>query len=332
MALINSIGNDDSTSNFENSTEPEDSQSTGAPPPASFLSDDVNAFALPSPTATPLTVGAPPPGAFLKDDTNTFGIKSKPVETMRSYPYRPIESFLKDEISTFAVDTTPTGPFITTSGAFLKDETSTFALNAQATAPTTTPKSGAPPAGSFLKGTTGTFAAQRTSATVTAYSPAPESFLTEETSTFKIAATSSHITSNAEATNSVSPLESNKPPAFVKQRQNYFYGVYLPVMLAVMFRMLIGYFYTTTKMMEPFSILSKAGGAKAKDFMFINYLSASDTWAPIFALFSGHWLMLWTAVLYLMVQLLTTLSSEMFGIYPSFYKLNSDTAIGGAGE
>ena len=96
--------------------------------------------------------------------------------------------------------------------------------------------------------------------------------------------------------------------------------------------MLIGYLYTTTKMMEPFMMLSQAEGVKAKDFLWINYLSANDSVAPFQAMFSGHWLMLWTAVLYVFVQILSPLSAELFGIYPSLHKINDSDAVAGAGR
>ncbi|KAG8530262.1 uncharacterized protein KY384_004763 [Bacidia gigantensis] len=133
----------------------------------------------------------------------------------------------------------------------------------------------------------------------------------------------------AQHTGNTTLMESDIPLTFVERPENYFSAVYLPVLLAVGFRVLIGYLYTVTKMMEPFSFLSKPGGALAKDFLWINYLSANDNLAPIYAMFSGHWLMLWTAILYLVVGLLSPLGAEMFGIYPSFHKIAVDTAVGG---
>ena len=126
-------------------------------------------------------------------------------------------------------------------------------------------------------------------------------------------------------------LKSDVPLSFVKDPVNYFYGIYLPVLLAVFFRMLIGYLYTTTKMMEPFMMLSRTEGVSAKDLLWINYLSANDTLAPFQAMFSGHWLMLWTAILYGAVQTLSPLGAELFGIYPSLHKISDKAAVHGAG-
>ena len=143
---------------------------------------------------------------------------------------------------------------------------------------------------------------------------------------------SSSTTSTASKPSGIGSLmESDVPLAFVQKPANYFFAVYFPVLLAVLFRMCIGYLYTATKMMEPFSMLSRSDGAHAKDFLWINYLSANDTFAPFQAMLSGHWLMLWTSILYTAVQLLSPLGAEMFGIYPSYHKINDKTAVGGAG-
>ena len=137
---------------------------------------------------------------------------------------------------------------------------------------------------------------------------------------------------SVEPTNFGSFTESDVPLTFVKTPVNYFYGVYFPVLLAVLYQMLVGYLYTTTKMMEPFTMLSKSNSISAKDFLWINYLSANDTFEPFAAMASGHWLMLCVAILYTAAQILSPLSSEMIGIYPGYYKINEDTAIGGACE
>ena len=130
---------------------------------------------------------------------------------------------------------------------------------------------------------------------------------------------------------SLTYTESNVPLTFVKSPVNYFYARYLPVLLAVLFTMLAGYLYTATKMMEPFAMLSKSSqGIPAKDFLWINYLSANDSIEPFTALTEGHWLMLWVSVLYIAAQLLSPLTSEMFGIYPGYKKIDEYTVTAGA--
>ena len=81
--------------------------------------------------------------------------------------------------------------------------------------------------------------------------------------------------------------------------------------------MVMGFFYCATKLMEPFYQLANKGGVPAKDFFWINYLSSNDNKAPFIAMASGHWLMLWSSVLYGLVQLLPPFASELLHVYPS---------------
>ena len=125
--------------------------------------------------------------------------------------------------------------------------------------------------------------------------------------------------------------ESDKDLTFIKSPINYFYGVYLPVLLAVLFQMMVYYLYTATKMMEPFAMLSSTNeGIPAKDFLWINYLSANDSLEPFTALASGHWLMLGVSILYTAAQVISPLSSEMLGIYPGYKKTSADRVMAGA--
>lgn len=126
-------------------------------------------------------------------------------------------------------------------------------------------------------------------------------------------------------------LESTIPLAFIAHPQNYFYGVYLPVLLAVLLRVLIGFFYCATKLMEPFYQLANRGDVPAKDFFWINYLSPNDNTAPFIAMVSGHWLMLWSSVLYFLVQLLSPFASELIHIYPSLEFIGEGRARHGLG-
>ena len=113
---------------------------------------------------------------------------------------------------------------------------------------------------------------------------------------------------------STNEISANKSLTFFT-RSVYFCGAYLPILIAVGFRMVIGWLYVTTKMLEPFRILSQSKTISAKDFFNINYLSASDTLEPYKAMMSGHWLMLCTALLYLAVELLSPFAAEILHFY-----------------
>lgn len=104
-------------------------------------------------------------------------------------------------------------------------------------------------------------------------------------------------------------------------------STYLPIVLSVLFRMMIGYLYTTVKMLEPFSMLSKPSGTLAKDFLWINYLSANDHLAPFQAMISGHWLMLWTSILYTAAQLLSPLAADLTGSSMIIYATNANATL-----
>ncbi len=107
------------------------------------------------------------------------------------------------------------------------------------------------------------------------------------------------------------PSTGRHPPLKNLTPAKYFIGAYLPTLLAVIFRISVGSLYAATKMLEPFFSLARAEGATAKNFFHINYLSTNDTFDPIKAMFSGHWLMLWTSVLYTAVGLMTPFASEL---------------------
>ena len=144
------------------------------------------------------------------------------------------------------------------------------------------------------------------------------------------AASTTEPGSSAMPTNIGSFTKSDVPLTLVKSPVNYFYGVYFPVLLAVLYQLLIGCLYTATKMMEPFAMLSRPNSIPAKDFLWINYLSANDEFEPFAAMASGHWLMLWVAILYTAAQLLSPLSSEMLGIYPGYHTTDENMVVDGA--
>ena len=138
--------------------------------------------------------------------------------------------------------------------------------------------------------------------------------------------------SSAKPTELANYTESNVPLTFINDPANYFYGVYFPVLLAVLYQTLLGYLYTATKMMEPFAMLSKLKGTQAIDFLWINYLSADDNLGPFAAMLSGHWLILWVAILYSGAQIVSPLSSEMLRIYPGYHQISEDSYVTGSGK
>ena len=276
----------------------------------------VNTFRFNSPS--PVRPGAPPPSAFLNPAVNTIDVESR--STSRAPGAPAPGAFLNQDVSTFSVKNNPT----------------------PAPAPVVTTRSPSPPVQSPVIESTSF------SEMTIVNSELPESFFhagdvstrtfsayetfgsSSQESRSKIR-TASSTSSTAQPTGLASLLKSDKPLSFVQKPSNYFHAVYFPVLLAVLFKMLIGYLYTVTKMVEPFVRLSREHGAKAKDFMFINYLAGNDSFAPLKALVSGHWLMLLTVMTYIAVQLLSALSSELYGIYPSYHLIDSNTAVNGGG-
>jgi hypothetical protein len=89
-----------------------------------------------------------------------------------------------------------------------------------------------------------------------------------------------------------------------------FVGGYLPVFLAILFKVFWTSIYANVKLIEPFIQLSRPGGASAKDAFSTCYLSNNLTPVPVIALFNGRWLMFWTSIVYLIVGFLPPLASE----------------------
>ncbi|KAI9674741.1 MAG: hypothetical protein M1817_001645 [Caeruleum heppii] len=118
------------------------------------------------------------------------------------------------------------------------------------------------------------------------------------------------ILAEAQATSTTGPNRVDRPVVDLTG-QKYFVGAYLAILLAVLFRMSVGFLYAATKALEPFYSLTEPSGASPKDFFNINYLATNDSFDPFFALFSGHWLMLWTSILYVGAGLLTPFASEL---------------------
>ncbi|KAK5021364.1 hypothetical protein LTR16_000226 [Cryomyces antarcticus] len=89
-----------------------------------------------------------------------------------------------------------------------------------------------------------------------------------------------------------------------------FVGAYLPVLLAVIYRVLWSSIYAAVKLYEPFSQLVQPEGGLAKDTLFAYYLSSNLTPDPIIGFFKDHWVILHTSLVYLVAGSMTSLASE----------------------
>ncbi len=92
----------------------------------------------------------------------------------------------------------------------------------------------------------------------------------------------------------------------------------MPTLVAVVLRIIVGWLYATTKMMEPFVALASGGsggsGVAPKAFFNICYLATNDAFDLLPALFAGHWTMLATTALYVGVGLLAPFGAELVAI------------------
>ena len=93
-------------------------------------------------------------------------------------------------------------------------------------------------------------------------------------------------------------------------RFDYFYAMYLPILLAVFFKSVWVVVFASTKMMEPFHQLSKQRGATAEDTLFADYLSTGLSLSSVKAIFQSHWVMALTTGVYVLFALLPPLASE----------------------
>ncbi|KAI9710402.1 MAG: hypothetical protein M1812_007438 [Candelaria pacifica] len=119
----------------------------------------------------------------------------------------------------------------------------------------------------------------------------------------------------------------------------YFTGAYLPVMLAVLYRLLWTSVYATVKIMEPFYQLTQPDGALGKDSLTTYYQSSGFTPEPIQGYLRGHWVVLWSSLVYLAADLMAPLASETLftdtksgctggtGANPCFPRLSVDRLV-----
>jgi hypothetical protein len=125
----------------------------------------------------------------------------------------------------------------------------------------------------------------------------------------------------------VSPTASPSPGAYVQTKApssgatgdtvilswplwKVFVGGYLPVLLAILFKVFWTSIYANIKLIEPFIQLARPTGALAKDAFGNFYLSSNLTPGLVISLFKDRWLMCWTSIVYQIVGFLPPLASE----------------------
>ncbi|TID22864.1 hypothetical protein E2P81_ATG01997 [Venturia nashicola] len=109
--------------------------------------------------------------------------------------------------------------------------------------------------------------------------------------------------------------KNNNPRVFVKIESwplwEIFVGGYCPVFLAVMFKLFWTSIYAKIKLIEPFMRMARPEGATASDTLHTYYLSSYLMPDAVFSMMKGHWLIFWSALVYLAVGLLAPLASEV---------------------
>jgi hypothetical protein len=119
--------------------------------------------------------------------------------------------------------------------------------------------------------------------------------------------------SSSESTPASNPKDTDN---LSKQRDGFpvykvFYGNWLPLVLAVIYKQWWSAIYARVKLIAPFIMLARPDGALARNTLHAFYASSNFRPNAIVSLFQGHWLMLWTSLGYCAVVLLTPLASEM---------------------
>ncbi|KAH0536541.1 hypothetical protein FGG08_006591 [Glutinoglossum americanum] len=130
--------------------------------------------------------------------------------------------------------------------------------------------------------------------------------------------TSSTAPLTSVANTSPTTVASSVPPDPTRRftKLDWFLGSYLPVIIAVLYRMLWSYVYANVKLMQPFFQMNAPNGRgmQAKDLFCANYLASGAAYHPIQAMFHGDRLMLWASVSYTIAGLVGSLSSEVIAV------------------
>jgi Protein of unknown function (DUF3433) len=107
----------------------------------------------------------------------------------------------------------------------------------------------------------------------------------------------------------------------------YFLGIYGPVLITIVIRLLVHYLYRSTKLVDPFLMLAQAGGAAFQDF-WNEHLGSESILSPFHAFRSQRWALLWTSVLFAAAQLLTPFASELTATFFSNYRFKTGHTSG----
>lgn len=90
----------------------------------------------------------------------------------------------------------------------------------------------------------------------------------------------------------------------------YFRAMYLPVVVAVLLKLVWSIVFASTKMMEPFYLLSQEGGALAKDSLVADYLISSISLQGLSNLFVGHPVIILATLTYICISALPSLAIQ----------------------
>jgi Protein of unknown function (DUF3433) len=107
-------------------------------------------------------------------------------------------------------------------------------------------------------------------------------------------------------------VELRLPGPFIQV--DYFNGLFLCLVVNVLFKSAWSIVFASTKMMEPFYQLSKEGGASAKESLFSDYLSDGISLRSLQNIFSNHYVMNLTAFIYIFLTVTCSVASEAMTI------------------
>lgn len=95
---------------------------------------------------------------------------------------------------------------------------------------------------------------------------------------------------------------------------DYFTGVYLCIIITVLFKTLWGIVLASTKMIEPFYQLHKSAGASAKESLLSGYLASGLSLESFKNIFRQHWVMTLTTAVYVVATASMAVASETMTI------------------
>ena len=112
--------------------------------------------------------------------------------------------------------------------------------------------------------------------------------------------------------------------SWAEETASVFIANYLPVLLAVLLQILWTAVYANIKMIEPFIHLGSTNGSQADESLFSYFLSSSLDLSSIKGILKGRWLLLWTSLTYMVVQIIGPISSELLFLDSDYDCSNRD--------